>query len=152
MSEFYVNWEKVKFLRLYLINHVAKETTKMSIFTCQSKSFIRTFFTCQASAWLQQPFSCHDLANDIQSQTAKTVFSHLNRRLLGGGSTLCRLERCRIPLQIYYDHSAGILIARGGGGRGTPGNSFWGCVAQLSKSRSCMSANHFFCMITTTVL
>ena len=24
-----------------------------------------------------QPFSCHVLANDIYSQTAKTVFSHL---------------------------------------------------------------------------
>ena len=52
-------------LSLYLINQVAKETTKMSIFTCQSKCFISTFFTCQASACEQQPFSCHDLANDI---------------------------------------------------------------------------------------
>ena len=56
---------KSEILRLYLINHVAKETTKMSIFTCQSKSFISTFFTCQASACEQQPFSYHDLANDI---------------------------------------------------------------------------------------
>ena len=47
-------------------------------FTCQSKSFITTFFTCQVSACELQPFSCHDLANDIYSQTAKTVFSHLN--------------------------------------------------------------------------
>ena len=35
------------------------------------------FFTCQVSACELQPFSCHDLANDIHSQTAKTVFSHL---------------------------------------------------------------------------
>ena len=35
-------------------------------------------FTCQVSACELQPFSCHDLANDIYSQTAKTVFSHLN--------------------------------------------------------------------------
>ena len=36
------------------------------------------FFTCQVSAYELQPFSCHDLANEIYSQTAKTVFSHLN--------------------------------------------------------------------------
>ena len=35
---------------------------------------------CQVSACELQPFSCHDLANDIFSQTAKTVFSHLNNR------------------------------------------------------------------------
>ena len=46
--------------------HVATETTKTSHFNCQSKSFISTFFTC------------HDLANDLYSQTTKTVFSHLN--------------------------------------------------------------------------
>ena len=65
-------------LRLYSIVHVAMETTKMSNFTCQSKSFISLFFTCQVSACELQPFSCHDLVNDIHSQTAKTVFSHLN--------------------------------------------------------------------------
>ena len=26
-----------------------------------------------------QPFFCHELANDIYSQTAKTVLSHLNK-------------------------------------------------------------------------
>ena len=35
-------------------------------------------FTCHVSACEVQPFSCHDLANDIYSQTAKTVFSHFN--------------------------------------------------------------------------
>ena len=64
-------------LRLYSVIHVAMETAKMSNFTCQSKSFISIFFTCQVSACELQPFSCHDLANDIYSQTAKTVFSHL---------------------------------------------------------------------------
>ena len=54
------------------------ETMKTSNFTCQSKSFISIFSTCQVSACELQPFSCHDLANDIHSQTAKTVFSHLN--------------------------------------------------------------------------
>ena len=49
-----------------------------SHFTCQSKSFISIFFTCQVSACELQPFSCHDLANDVSSQTVKTVFSHLN--------------------------------------------------------------------------
>ena len=68
---------KSKILRLYLIVHVAMETTKMSNFTCQSKSFINIFSTCQVSACELQPFSCHDLANDIYSETAKTVFSHL---------------------------------------------------------------------------
>ena len=54
------------------------ETTKTSNFTCQSKSLITIFFTCRVSACEPQSFSCHDLANDIHSQTAKTVFSHLN--------------------------------------------------------------------------
>ena len=53
------------------------ETTKTSHFTCQSKSFISIFLTYQVSACELQPFSCRDLANDIYSQTAKTVFSHL---------------------------------------------------------------------------
>ena len=69
-----------KILRLYSIVHVAMETTKTSNFTCQSKSFISIFFTCQVSACGLQPFSCHDLANDIYSQTAKTVLSHLKNR------------------------------------------------------------------------
>ena len=64
-------------LRLYSIVHVAMETTKTSHFTSQSKSFISIFFTCQVSVYELQRFSCHDLANDIYSQTAKTVFSHL---------------------------------------------------------------------------
>ena len=50
----------------------------MTNFTCHSKSFINIFSTCQVSACEQQPFSCHNLANDVYSETAKTVFSHLN--------------------------------------------------------------------------
>ena len=57
---------KSEILRLYSIVHVAMETTKMSNFTCQSKSFISIFFTCQVSACELQPFSFHDLANDFQ--------------------------------------------------------------------------------------
>ena len=34
----------------------------------------------KVSACELQPFSCHNLANDIYSETAKTVFSHLKRR------------------------------------------------------------------------
>ena len=68
---------KSEILRLYSIVHVAMETTKTSHFTCQSKPLINVFFTCQVSACELQPFSCHDLANNIYSQTAKTVFSHL---------------------------------------------------------------------------
>ena len=69
-------------LRLYSIVYVAMKTTKTSNFTCQSKSFISIFFTCQVSASELQPswFSCHDLANDIYSETAKTVFSHLRHQ------------------------------------------------------------------------
>ena len=74
---------KSEILRLYSIVHVAMETTKTSNFTCQSKSFISIFFTCQVSACELQPFSCHDLANDIYSQTAKTVFNHLKWLLSG---------------------------------------------------------------------
>ena len=66
-------------LRLYLIVHVAIETTKTSNFTCQSNFLISIFFICQVSACELQPFSCHNLANDLYSETAKTVFSHLNR-------------------------------------------------------------------------
>ena len=69
---------KREILRLYSIVHVAMETTKTSNFSCQSKSFISIFFTRQVSACELQPFSCHYLANNIHSQTAKTVFSHLN--------------------------------------------------------------------------
>ena len=70
---------KSEILRLYSIVHVAMETTKTSNFTCQSKSFITIFFTCQVSACELQPFSCHNLANDLYSETAKTVFSHLKK-------------------------------------------------------------------------
>ena len=70
---------KGEILRLYSIVHVAMETTKTSNFTCQSRSFISIFFTCQVSDCELQSFSCHDLANDIYSQTAQTVLSHLNR-------------------------------------------------------------------------
>ena len=71
---------KSEILRLYSIVHVAMETTKTSNFACQSKSFIIIFFTCQVSACELQPFSCHNLANDLYSETAKTVFSHLKHR------------------------------------------------------------------------
>ena len=73
---------KSEILRLFSIVHVAIGTKKTSNFTCQSKSSISIFFTCQVSACELQPFACHDLANDIFSQTSKTVFSHLNRTAL----------------------------------------------------------------------
>ena len=76
------NMSKSEILRLYSIVRVAMEITKTSNFTCQSKFFIGIFFTCQVSACELQPSSCHDLANYIYSQTAKTVFSHLNKILL----------------------------------------------------------------------
>ena len=67
-------------LMLYSIVHVSMETKKMTNFTFQSKFFISIFFTYQISACELQPFSCHDLANEIYSQTAKTVFSQLKTR------------------------------------------------------------------------
>ena len=73
---------KSEILRLYSIAPVAMEAMKTSHFTFQSKSFISIFFACQVSACELQPFSCHDLASDIYSQTAKTVFSHLNFKRL----------------------------------------------------------------------
>ena len=90
MCKFIGNW-------LYSIVDVAMETTEKSNFTCQSKSFISIFFNCQVSACELQPFSCYDLANDIFSQTAKTVFSHLKvlngslrrRRILTSVSNVC---------------------------------------------------------------
>ena len=68
---------KSEILRLYSIVHVAMETTKTSNFICQSRSFVSIVFTCQVSTHELQPFSYHHFANDIYSQTAKTVFSHL---------------------------------------------------------------------------
>ena len=72
---------KSEILRFYSIVNVAMETTKTSNFTCRSKSFIIIFFTCQVSACELQPFACHNLANDLYSETAKTVFSHLKQNL-----------------------------------------------------------------------
>ena len=70
---------KSEILRFYSIVHVAMETSKTSSFTCQSKSFISIFFICHVSACELEPFSCHDLANDMYSETAKTVSSHLKK-------------------------------------------------------------------------
>ena len=64
---------KSEILRSYSMVHVAMETTKMSNFTFQSKSFVSIFFTRLVSACELQPLSCHDLANDIYLQTPKTV-------------------------------------------------------------------------------
>ena len=70
---------KSEILRLYSIVPVAMETSSTSNFTCQSKSFITIFFTYQVSACELQPLSCHNLANDLYSETANTVFSHLKK-------------------------------------------------------------------------
>ena len=70
---------KSEILRLYSIVHVAMEAMKTSHFTFQSKSFISISFPWKVSACELQPFSCHDLANDMYSQTAKIVFSRLNK-------------------------------------------------------------------------
>ena len=87
---------KREILRLYSVVQVAMETTKTSHFTSQSKPYISIFFTCQVSTCELQPFSYHDLANDIYSQTAKTVFSHLksNNKLVIHNSIDLRAHSC----------------------------------------------------------
>ena len=91
---------KSEILRLYSIVHVAMETTKTSNFTCQSESFISIFFTCQVSACELQPFSCHDVANDMRSQTAKTVFSHLK---------ICRNHKTRTYFRFFHSRKMRLL-------------------------------------------
>ena len=73
---FPVPWAKVKFQGC-IQSFVLPWKLRKSHIYLSSKSFISIFFNCQVSACELQPFSCHDLANDIYSQTAKTVFSHL---------------------------------------------------------------------------
>ena len=94
---------KSEILRLYSIVHVAMETTKTSNFDCQSKSFIIIFFTCQVSACELQPFSCHNLANDLYSETAKTVFSHLNYVAMSKDMGKRLPELYYIKMKISYD-------------------------------------------------
>ena len=80
---------------------------KRQIIACQSESFIGIlFFTCQVPACELQPFSCHDLANDITSQTVKTVFSHLKvpngslrrRRILTSVRNICEAP----PISLFW--------------------------------------------------
>ena len=104
------------------------ETAKTSNFTCQSKSFISIFFTCQVSACELQPFSCHDLANDIYSQTIKTMFSHLNiycdafktnSRNVLAGSSFCSIteemnaiQELRLMISSELERMKHLLIER----------------------------------------
>ena len=76
---------KSEILKLYSIVHVAMETTKRQILPVNQT---RHVLVCEL-----QSFSCHDLVIDMYSQTAKTVFSHLN------GSVVCR--RCGL-VQIVF--------------------------------------------------
>ena len=62
---------KSEILMLYSIVFVAMETVKHQILPVNQN-------LSSVSACELLPFSCHDLANDTYSQTAKTVFSHLN--------------------------------------------------------------------------
>ena len=43
---------------------------------------VRSVTSCKFLLSRQQPFSCHNLANDIYSETAKTVFSYLKSAVL----------------------------------------------------------------------
>ena len=47
----------------------------------RKRHIIFHLYICHLSACELQPISCHDLANEIHSQTAKTVFSRLKERL-----------------------------------------------------------------------
>ena len=65
---------KSEILRLYSIVHVAMETTKTSNFTCQTKSFVKfQLVSCNRSLAMIWQMKAR------YSQTAKTLFSHLNR-------------------------------------------------------------------------
>ena len=88
IGKFLCKLSKSEILTLYSIVRVAMKTTKTSNFTCQSKSFITILSLCQVSACELQRFSCRELANEIYSQTAKTVFSHLKQKT----SVACPLE------------------------------------------------------------
>ena len=66
----------------------------------QNLNFISIFYTCQVSACELQPFSCIDLGNDIYSQTAKTVFSHLTKKVFATECVKAKQERITIELFI----------------------------------------------------
>ena len=57
---------------------LAWKLRKRQILLVNQNLFVSIFFTCQVLVCELEPFSCHDLANHTYSQTAKTVFSHLN--------------------------------------------------------------------------
>ena len=63
---------KSEILRLFWIVHVAMETTKRHLLPVK-QIFHRYILHLPSFS-----FPCHDLTNNIYSQTAKTVFSHLN--------------------------------------------------------------------------
>ena len=75
---------------------------KCQILPVNQESFINIFSTCQVSACELQPFSCHNLANDIYSETAKTVFSHLNADEEHFLRFLCALAAAREPLPVEF--------------------------------------------------
>ena len=74
MNEFYVNWSEVKFkgcIQSYMLPWKLRKRQILPV----NKNLSSIYFSLAKF----QPFSCHDLANDICSQTSKTVFSHLKR-------------------------------------------------------------------------
>ena len=74
MSEFYVNRSEVKFkgcIQSYMLPWKLRKRQISPV----NKNLSSIYFSLAKF----QPFSCHDLANDICSQTSKTVFSHLKR-------------------------------------------------------------------------
>ena len=98
----------------------------MTNFTCHSKSFINIFSTCQVSACEQQPFSCHNFANDIYSETAKTVFSHLNDAMRGfcGFNSITFSTHYKDNIEVLnrqrFTENPGVFFpCRGGEGTGT---------------------------------
>ena len=97
---------KVKFYGCIQSFMLRWKLRKRQIIACQSESFISIFFTCQVPACELQPFSCHDLANDIFSQTVKTVLSHLKvpngslrrRRILTSVRNICEAA----PISLFW--------------------------------------------------
>ena len=78
MSKFYVNWAKVKILRLQ--NWLFMLAWKLWVkFYPSIKIFHQYIFQFISLSLWTATFSCHDLANDVYSQTAKTVFRYLKQ-------------------------------------------------------------------------
>ena len=78
MTEFYVNWVKVKFYDCIQLFMLPRKLRKRQILpVIQNLSSVYLSLAKFQLVGYNLSLNCHDLANDIYSQTAKTLFSHL---------------------------------------------------------------------------